>query len=1081
MRNRPLTPIARCLLTTCLLLLTAHCSLFTVFAQSTSATLSGTVVDQNGGVVPGVEVTIVNTSTSLQRHATTNSEGSFTVPLLPPGSYTVTARGQGFAPVEIPNVTMNVGDQKSLQVQLKAGNISEMVQISGDAPLINESPAVATVVDRQFVGNLPLNGRTFQSLIALSPGVVLTKATANAPGQFSVNGQRANANYFTVDGVSANIGVTPNATISHSIGGDQPGVGATGGTNNLVSIDALQEFKIQTSTYAAEYGRQPGGQISIITRSGTNQFHGSVFDYLRNDAMDANDWFANANRLSKPALRQNDFGGVFGGPLYLPRFGEGAPAVYNGKNRTFFFFSYEGLRLRLPLVGLTDVPSLAARQSAPSEIRTFLNAYPIPNGAENTSTKLAKFSSSFSNQATLNATSIRIDQALGNKATLFGRYNHAPSTSIQRGAGSNSLNTLSEAAVKTQTLTIGTTWALTGTVNHDLVINYSRNRGLGTTVLDNFGGAVVPDRSVLLPSATVPAAAFILSITGGVQSLISTGNSTDITQRQFNLVDSLSIIGGSHQFKFGIDYRRLSPIVIRAGYTQSLSATVNQLLSRVVASATIAAPVSPVFPINKDFSAYGQDTWKATRRLTLTYGLRWEVNTPPSAGNGRFPITATGVAENPATATLAPVGTPLWKTTYGNFAPRLGVAYQLSQRSGRESVLRGGFGVFYDLGIGASGFAFGVAYPFQASKALNATTGFPTGVPFPLSSTLSAAPLPPNPAQPVFPITDAVEAFAPNFKLPYTYQWNASIEQSAGKNQTLSATYLGAAGRRQLFRQTILFNPNLKRIEFTGNEGRSDYKALQVQFQRRFARGLQALASYTYAKSTDDTSDDFTTNTPSAKIDPLTNLGPSDFDVRHAFNAAVTYNIPAPNTGMIGRAILRDWALDTIVTARSATPVNVTINRDLGFGATAFRPDLVPGVPLYLIDPAAPGGRRLNTAAFVVPTDLRQGNLTRNAARGLPVSQVDFAVRRQFGLTEKLKLQFRSEFFNIFNHPNFADPPSLLGSVNSAGVLTRQSSFGLSQTMLGRSLGSGGTSGGLNPLYQIGGPRSIEFALKLLF
>src|SRR6266545_5643315 len=330
-------------------------------AQSANATLSGSVEDQNGAVVPGASITVENIGTGLKRQTTTSTEGNFTVPLLPPGTYTVRAQREGFSPVQVSSVVLNVGDQKALQIQLKAGNISEMVQIVNEAPLIDTSPAVGTVIDRQFVENLPLNGRSFQSLILLTPGVVVAGGLGR-PGQFSVNGQRSNANYFTVDGVTANNGADASLdafAIGQAAAGVLPGVTTFGGTNSLVSVDALEEFKIQTSTYAAEFGRQPGGQVSLVTRGGTNQFHGTVFDYLRNEVFDANDWFANAGGRKRAPLRQNQFGGTFSGPVLLPRFGEGGRQPgYNGRNRTFFFLSYEGLRLRTPRFVLTAVPSL---------------------------------------------------------------------------------------------------------------------------------------------------------------------------------------------------------------------------------------------------------------------------------------------------------------------------------------------------------------------------------------------------------------------------------------------------------------------------------------------------------------------------------------------------------------------------------------------------------------------------------------------------------------------------------------------------------------------------------------------------
>src|SRR6266536_1540775 len=284
----------RCFLLTAFCLLLFGALPFAAHGQSASATLSGTVVDERGAVIPGAQVTVTNPATAFERQVVTNESGFFIVPLLPPATYSVSVQAQGFGPVKVPELVLNVGDRKALQIQLKAGDVNATVTVDSSAETVRTDGSVGTVVDRRFVANIPLNGRSLQSLISLTPGVVLAPGGSvggRDKGMFSVNGQRANANYFTVDGVSANVGNNTGAIFasSQAVGGTLPALTVDGGTNGLVSIDALQEFKIQTSTYAAEFGRQPGGQISLVTRSGTNDFHGSVFDYVRNDLFDAND------------------------------------------------------------------------------------------------------------------------------------------------------------------------------------------------------------------------------------------------------------------------------------------------------------------------------------------------------------------------------------------------------------------------------------------------------------------------------------------------------------------------------------------------------------------------------------------------------------------------------------------------------------------------------------------------------------------------------------------------------------------------------------------------------------------------
>ncbi len=414
--------------------------------------------------------------------------------------------------------------------------------------------------------------------------------------------------------------------------------------------------------------------------------------------------------------------------------------------------------------------------------------------------------------------------------------------------------------------------------------------------------------------------------------------------------------------------------------------------------------------------------------------LRWEINPSPSGKDGRDLFTALGV-DDPANLSLAPLGTPHYKLSYGNFAPRAGLAYQLFQRPGRETVLRAGIGIFYDLGAGlvANSASY---FPYLRRKSL-------ANVAYPLDdSSREARPFNLNPP------FSTVRVFEPDFKLPLTIQWNMAIEQSLGSSQTLSASYVGAAGRRLLRSEGLANpNPNFQQVFIVTNDATSDYHALQLQFQRRLTKRLQALAAYTWSHSIDINSNDSLNNIPSGKVDPGLDRGPSDFDVRHSFGAAVTYDLPTTNLRGLGNRLFRNWSLDTMVIARTATPVDIFNGRDIGFGLFNFRPDRIEGVPLYLKDLSAPGGRIINRAAFAIPQNSRQGTLGRNALRGFPVSQINLALRRRLKLNEQFNLQLRAEFINLFNHPNFGDPVGDLGS----GL------FGHSTSMLGRSLGSGGS------------------------
>jgi Carboxypeptidase regulatory-like domain/TonB dependent receptor len=1043
-------------------------------SQSTSASLTGRVTDPSKAFIADAKISAVNTATNFRYETSTNTSGEFYLANLPSGLYQIEIEKPGFKKLIKPDVILNVQDALDIDFEMTLGSASESITVESGARLLNtESGTVSTVIDRTFVDNIPLNGRSFQTLIMLTPGVVVTATAFDDQGQFSVNGQRADANYFTVDGVSANFGVTGYAPLVQAAGGALPAFSAAGGTNSLVSVDAMQEFRIQTSSFAPEFGRTPGGQISIVTRSGTNAFHGTLFEYFRNDVLDARDWFVNFNHLRKPAERQNDFGGVIGGPVL--------------KDKTFFFFSYEGLRLRQPSTQETVVPCDStcqvfgnARTVAPPAMQPYLNAYPVPNGPEvfksctpnvngcpasgQEPTGSAQFNSGYSNPTTLDAYSIRVDQVLNAKLSLFGRYNYSPSDTDQRDPF-GVLSSTQYASFSVQTFTIGLTEIINQGIGNEVRANYSNDRVGSKYTLDNFGGAVPLPDSLLFPTGNSSANGLFQFLIVGTGEFAKGKFGTD-EQRQVNLIDNLSVTTGRHQLKFGVDYRWLSPFTSPFNYGQFAEflgvSGPGGALSGTSPFADVGNHQGNAL-LSRNLSFYGQDTWKITPRLTVTYGLRWDINPPLKGKNSaNDPFTVEGL-NDPTTMTLAPRGTRLYQTTYGNVAPRVGLAYQFSGIRNWEAVLRGGFGVFYDLGQGSLG---GVSsyFPYGAVKII-------APAPFPLSP-LNAAP----PALTVNPPVSNIIVADPHLKLPRTYEWNVALEQSLGSSQSLSVTYIGAIGR-DLLRTTNLLdpNPNFGFVNVTSNSATSDYHALQVKFHRRLSQGLQALASYTFSHSIDIASTDAFANylnTPTSVANPNIDRGNSDFDIRHAFTAGVTYDLPSPESNKIAHAALGGWSVDSFILARTAPPVNVVGGIVFADGIALYpRPNLVSGVPLVLYGSQYPGGKIFNKAAFTPPPTGQQGDFGRNVLRGFGATQVDLALQRQFHLTEKVGLRFRSEFFNIFNHPNFGNPNNTLTSPL----------FGHSTQTLASSLGSGGANGGFNPLYQIGGPRSIQLALKLQF
>jgi Carboxypeptidase regulatory-like domain/TonB dependent receptor len=633
-------------------------------AQTDSARISGRVADLSGAAIAGAQCKITNIETNVTSIATTNEDGIYVIPDLHPAIYRLTIQKGGFRTIVQPSLQLYVQDAVNENFTLAIGPASESVTIIGTPLLQTDSASVSTVVDDHFVQNMPLNGRSFQSLIALVPGVVFTSQNLGA-GQFSVNGQYVDTNYFTVDGVSANFGVTVAGGLGQAIGGAVPGFTAQGGTNGLVSVDSTQEFRVQTSSYAAEYGRSPGAQISIVTKSGTNQFHGTAFDYLRNDIFDARNYF-DAPPLVKPPLRQNDFGGTLGGPIL--------------EDKTFFFFSYEGLRLRLPQTATGDFLTVSARAAVAPVYQPILKALPLPDPnspvvdptCDNiTNPCTANLTVAYSDPSSLNATSMRIDDVLTSKITLFARYNHAPSYDATR-----FWEEVAYDHVNTDTFTAGATILLSPTKVNDFRANWSRNTGTFVVSLTNFHGGVVPLNSLLFPPSSPyspdKGEALVFAPGGEVRE----GTNYSNVQRQLNFVDTFSWAVGVHQFRFGIDYRRLSPTYLeRTGYAVFPAYT--DLVAGTTGSILLSG--GDPFSVNiNNYSLFAQDTWRVKSNLTLTYGLRWEINTPPASAIAGQPLYIVhGIFDsNP----LAAVPGALWHTRFGNFAPRIGVAYQLSPK-----------------------------------------------------------------------------------------------------------------------------------------------------------------------------------------------------------------------------------------------------------------------------------------------------------------------------------------------------------------------------------------------------------------
>ncbi|NYF91391.1 carboxypeptidase regulatory-like domain-containing protein [Tunturiibacter empetritectus] len=1018
-----------------------------VFSQSTSATISGGVTDPTGRFITGAAVEIANDETGVRYSDQTNTSGMYFVPILPPGHYHVQVSKQGFKTIIKPDVVLNVQGAIALNFVLPVGATSQSITVEAGSSLLNTADAsVSTVIDRKFVANIPLNGRSFQDLISMTPGIVTqspqSSQAVGASGDFSVNGQRTESNYYTVDGVSANVGA------GAATGGPQAatsgGIGATtalGTTQSLVSVDALQEFRVSGSTYSAEYGRSPGAQFSLLTRSGTKKFHGSAFDYLRNNYFDANNWFNDHYGRAITPLRQNDFGGTLGGPIHLPYLGPPSHPSY-------FFASYEGLRLTQPQASsIQYVPDAAMRQNAPPAMKSILNAFPLPSiGGIDYASGLAQFIEPFSLPSKIDSISGRIDHVVSPKSSVFFRFSDTPSSTSTR-----VLSALTQTSFDTQTYTVGATSRLSNRFTNEFRLGYSCSDSRTQTALDSFGGATSVDLGSALgnEASETAGSAFQLSFFGTGTSILQAIGSVN-QSRQWNIVDTAGLSLGKHQLKLGIDYRRIkSPLYPSSPYVSGIYLDQSSVLNNS-ADIGILSKVLPATPIFNETAVFLQDEWHSLPRLTISGGIRWEIDPPPTEEHGNDAFTLLGDLADPSSLTVAPRGTPLWKTSWYNFAPRLGAAWTARDQPDWETILRTGAGVFFDSGnqIATTG------YQYLGFSAIQ----IGTGQAFPVTPAQLAF----SPSTTAPYTSTAVVAFPPHLQLPYTLQWNVSLQQALGRPQALTVSYVGSNGRRLLQMQQLsltALNPNFSTVDVVQTGTTSNYQALQIQFQRTVTHGIQALASYTWSHSLD-----FGSNNASL---PLTR-GNSDFDVRDNLQGGVSWELPGEYQRKSAEAILGGWALDGRLIARTAFPV--TLGGDLlTDSATGSRyysnVDLIATQPVYLYGSQYPGGRSINQAAFQLPAAEKTGNAPRNFVRGFDASQINLAARRTFPLAGSATVQFRAEAFNLLNHPMFGLIDSTLSDAT----------FGQATQTLNQSLATLGSQ------YQQGGPRSLQFALKIQF
>lgn len=1024
-----------------------------LFAQD-AAVLGGSVADPSGAMVPDAAVSVISARTGALYSVITNTQGQFNFESLPPGEYSLEVEKQGFSKLHLDRVVLDVRDRQSLKLSLAvSAAASTVVTVTAEVRGVSADASTGTVLEQNYLESLPLNDRSIQSLVLMSPGV--TSDAGAGPGDIHVNGLRANTNYYTLDGVSvAGIGDSQSGATGTGGVGLGPGAGFGGGgpigggvANYQPALDSLQEVRVQTSAFAPEFGRSPGAQVVLSSRGGTDKFHGSLYEYFRNGDLNAHQFFANAFGLPATAMQLNRYGATFGGPILK-------------KQKTYFFLNYEGFDTKTPQTAIDSVPDLTTRNKAPVKDQPFLAAFPIPNGPE-LGSGAAQFYGVFSNPFTTRSGSMRVDHTFNSGYTIFARYSYTGLGGNTRDV--NSPNTVTNSNFLADAFTVGFLATPNPHTINDLRASFSLTGSSAYSTMDNFGGAVPLTNSLVFPSG-------INQTTGqfNFQILGSTGYSfgyrSKNRQDQFNVIDGVTLVAGSHSYKLGVDVRRITPTYYRQLYDQSVifngipATNTGGLLTGLATNAVVDSNLTEVYPEFFNFSAYLQDTWKVASRLTVTYGLRWDVNPAPGVREGPRPIAVTNNQYFPLAQSQ-----PLYDTQWHNIAPRVGVAYQLSTKQGHETIVRFGWGWFYDVGYGLINSVFS-SVPYTNASILTLPV-------FPLSAA-NAAPPGLNPVQPYARVSAAVN----NLEAPLVEQATLSVEHYFGRSQSLTVGVVHTTGSNLLLSFTEpAFTTQYDLLSQISNGGSSEYNSLQVQYRRRLSARLQVQAAWTWAHSLDTSSNDagfgagFASFSGGAK-------GNSDFDIRHNVTVTGFYQIPSAN-GWGLHGLTKNWFAEWNAIARTGLPFDVvgvsastsnagTTDRSGVFGQS--RPDLT-GAPIWIDDPKSPGGRRLNSAAFSTPTGYAEGDLGRNALRGFGAAQLDFSIRRKLALTERVSLNLSAEAYNIFNHPSFANP------TRTEGANLSSPNFGVVTQTLNQALGSG------TSVTAIGGARTLEFVVRLQF
>jgi len=969
-------------------------------AQIGGGSLVGNIADPSGSPVANVRVTARNLGTNAAETTATNTAGYYEFPLLPAGRYRVEAEMAGFQRAASEEFTLNSGTRPKLDLALKIGQVSESVEVTAQAPLVNAtSTEMGVVIERGKVEALPLNGRNFQQLVSLQAGVVSSPSSAaGGRGGIEFHGSSALANNLLLDGVDMSFGEV-NGTASDS------SAGGGGALVNTVSVEAIEEFKATGSAFSAEYGRSAGGVLNVTTKSGTNDLHGTLFEFFRNDKLDANSFFNNRSGLVRPDLRWNQFGGNLGGPIR--------------RNRAFFFVNYEGAQVKraAQITGNVPTPALLARLKP--EIRNLLEST-LPNTFEPTTNPLIGFHRRNDRRSNDEHTLLgRGDVELG-KHRLSTRYSHNNQDylipNLQPTLPRIFPNRFHNAVIQD---------------NWSIAPNRFNELRLGVNRVDLFRNE--PGREKVPAWISVAGVGLSSSLASYIHFITTT----------YTLVDNFTWIRGKHSIKTGFEIREVRSVRDQNGQSTHNYNSLDDLI------ADNSVRIGLLFGggkglRNRNYGFYVQDDWRISARLQLNYGVRYEYY-PPFRGG--FNINSS----DPFGPFIG-VQQPMFRADRNNWGPRLGLVFDPTGK--QKWVFRAGGGIGYlpPQAIYLYDMAFiDPRLPFVANFAPADVPAqfrsFPLPQSFVNSVTANPALLPSG-----FVLSRQVADY--NARDTYAGQWNFSIQHAATSSLALQAAYVGSRTVKAIGPRPLnLVDPALRRrprpdlgdVLTLENASNIAYHSLQLSANQRLRRGMSFDAYYTWGKAlTYGTADTSITFSDGFTQDPLNlrdSYGPKAGDVRHRFVVVYSWQIPITGFARTGlaKALLGDWTLQGILSRRSGLPMNITSGRDaVGNGRVAGqRPDYVAGANPYVKDRA--GLVWLTPTAFDVNTPVAQrrfGNLGANALRGLSAFTFDASLHKQLAIHERHRVTFRAEFFNALNHAVLSNPNTALNNPNFGRILS---------------------------------------------